>query len=51
MGKKILVPCLDVYNDRLLREKYTMKHHIFNTKLEMAVVSVKRSITWSSARQ
>ena len=59
MGKKILVPCFDVYNDRPFPEKYTVKDHISNTKLEkgdhyyiqtrhnmvnMAAVSVKRSI-------
>ena len=30
MGKKILVPCFD----RLFPEKYTVKDHISNTKLE-----------------
>ena len=34
MGKKILVLCFDVYNDRPFPEKYTMKDHISNTKLE-----------------
>ena len=34
MGKKILVPCFDVYNDRPFPEKYTVKEHISNTKLE-----------------
>ena len=34
MGKKILVLCLDANNDRLLPEKYTVKYHISNTKLE-----------------
>ena len=34
MGQKILVPCFDVYNDRPFPEKYTVKDHIFNTKLE-----------------
>ena len=35
MGKKIHVPCLDVIiNDRLFPEKYTVKDHISNTKLE-----------------
>ena len=33
MGKKILVPCFDV-NDFLFCEKYTVKDHISNTKLE-----------------
>ena len=28
MGKKILVPCFDVYNDRPFPEKYTVKDHI-----------------------
>jgi len=34
MGKKILVPCFDVNNDSLFPEKYTVKDHISNTKLE-----------------
>ena len=34
MGKKILVTCFDVYNDRPFPEKYTVKDHISNTKLE-----------------
>ena len=34
MGKKTLVPCLDKKNDRLFPEKYTVKDHISNTKLE-----------------
>ena len=35
MGKKILVPCLDVItNDRLFPEKYAVKDHVSNTKLE-----------------
>ena len=34
MGKKILVPCFDVYNDRPFPQKYTVKDHISNTKLE-----------------
>ena len=34
MGKTILVPCVDVYNDRPFPEKYTVKGHISNTKLE-----------------
>ena len=34
MGKKILVLCFDVYNDRPFLEKYTAKDHISNTKLE-----------------
>ena len=34
MGKKILVPSFDVYNDRPFPEKYTVKDHISNTKLE-----------------
>ena len=34
MGKKILVPCFDVYNDRHFPGKYTVKDHISNTKLE-----------------
>ena len=34
MGKKILVLCFDVYNDRPFPEKYTVKDHISNTKLE-----------------
>ena len=34
MGKKILVPFLDVLNDRLFPEKCTVKDHISNTKLE-----------------
>ena len=34
MGKKILVPCFDVYNDRPFPEKYTVKDYVFNTKLE-----------------
>ena len=58
MGKKILVPCLDVIMDHLFPEKYTVKD-ISNTKLEKgnhyyiqtlhtAAVSVKRSIRFSS---
>ena len=34
MGKKILVPCFDGYNDRPFPEKYTVKDPISNTKLE-----------------
>ena len=34
MGKKILALCFDVYNDRPFPEKYTVKDHISNTKLE-----------------
>ena len=34
MGKKILVPCFDVYNDRSFPGKYTVKDHISNNKLE-----------------
>ena len=34
MGKKILVPCFDIYNDRPFPEKYTVKDHISNTKQE-----------------
>ena len=34
MRKKILVPCFDVYNDRPFPEKYTVKDHISDTKLE-----------------
>ena len=33
MGKMILVPCFDIYNDSLFPEKYTVKDHISNTKL------------------
>ena len=33
-GKKVLVPCFDVYNDRPFPEKYIVKDHISNTKLE-----------------
>ena len=31
---QILVPYFDVYNDRPFPEKYTVKDHISNTKLE-----------------
>jgi len=34
MGKKILVPCLDVIMFAFFPEKYTVKDHISNTKLE-----------------
>ena len=34
MEKKILVPCLDVIMIALFAEKYTVKDHISNTKLE-----------------
>ena len=34
MGKKILVPCLDVIMIAIFAEKYTVKDHISNTKLE-----------------
>ena len=34
MGKKILVPCLDVIMIAFFPEKYTVKDHISNTKLE-----------------
>ena len=34
MGKKILVLCFDVYNDHPFPEKYTVKDHISNAKLE-----------------
>ena len=36
MGKKILVPCLDVIMIAFFPEKYTVKDHISNTKLEKA---------------
>ena len=34
MGKKILVPCFDVHNDRPSPKKYTVKDHISNSILE-----------------
>ena len=34
MGKKIVLPFLDVYNDRLFPEKDTVKDHISKTKIE-----------------
>ena len=34
MGNKILVPYLDVIIIAFFPEKYTVKDHIFNTKLE-----------------
>ena len=34
MGKNIPAPCFDVYNDHPFPEKYTVKDHISNTKLE-----------------
>ena len=34
MGNKILVPCLDVIMIAFFPEKYTVKDHISNTKLE-----------------
>ena len=34
MGKKILVPCLDVIMIAFFPEKYTVKDHISHTKLE-----------------
>ena len=34
MRKKILVPCLDVIMIAFFPEKYTVKDHISNTKLE-----------------
>ena len=34
MGKKILVPCLDVIMIAFIPEKCTVKDHISNTKLE-----------------
>ena len=34
MGKKILVPGLDVIMIAIFAEKYTVKDHISNTKLE-----------------
>ena len=34
MGKKILVPCLDVIMIAFFPEKYTVKDQISNTKLE-----------------
>ena len=34
MGKKILVPCLDVIMIAFSPQKYTVKDHISNTKLE-----------------
>ena len=34
MGKKIIVLCFDIYNDRPFPEKYTVKYHISNIKLE-----------------
>ena len=33
MGKKILVPCLDVIMIAFFPEKYTVKDHISNAKL------------------
>ena len=37
MGKKILVPGLDVIMIAFFAEKYTVKDHISNTKLEKGV--------------
>ena len=34
MGQKILGPCLDVIMIAFFPEKYTVKDHISNTKLE-----------------
>ena len=34
MGKNIPAPCFDVYNDHPFPEKYIVKDHISNTKLE-----------------
>ena len=34
MGKTILVPCLEVITIAFFTEEYTVKDHIFNTKLE-----------------
>ena len=34
MGKKFLVPCSDVVMIAFFREKYTVKDHISNNKLE-----------------
>ena len=34
MGKKIFVPCLDVIMIAFFSEKFTVKDHISNTKLE-----------------
>ena len=34
MGKKILVPCLDVIMIAFFAKKYTVKDHISNTKLK-----------------
>ena len=34
MGKKILVPCLDVIMIAFFPEKYTVKYRISDTKLE-----------------
>ena len=34
MEKKILVPCLDVIMIAFFAEKYTVKDHISNTKLD-----------------
>ena len=34
MGKKILVPCLDVIMIAFFPEKFTVKYRISNTKLE-----------------
>ena len=34
MGKKILVLCLDVIMIAFSPEKYTVRHHISNSKLE-----------------
>ena len=40
MGKKILVPCLDVIMIAFFPEKYTVKDHISTTKLEKGDHSV-----------
>ena len=34
MGKKIPASCFDVYNEHPFPEKYTVKDHISNAKLE-----------------
>ena len=38
MGKKILVPCLDVIMIAFFAKKYTVKDHISNTKLKKAII-------------
>ena len=42
MGKKILGPCFDAYNDRPFPEEYTVKGHLSHTKQDATERTLRR---------